>query len=347
MDDVLKEIVAAAKSLTNSSFAAIRLSDSANTNEIESVVTSDSTNSVDALFSGSPEAEGLLHAVIADTSPIISNRVTGLKDPQSVCMSPKPDRFLGVPIILQDRRFGAIYVCDKLNNELYDEQDAEVLKALAAAAAAAIHNLNLRQTLSAIELRNDRARIARDLHDDVIQRLFAVGLNLQSSLRMIGSQDARDQIAQAIDYLDQTIQGIRTTIFDLEHSGDHTTRSSLIALTKEIVKPAGIDSEVRFSGPIDSVIGPKLKDYLLKAAREMLTNAVKHSGASHILLTLDVRENVRLAVVDNGAGIEVLDAPRGHGLRNLAQRASVLGGNFQVARLPQGGTEAIFEIPAP
>lgn len=336
LHDVLKDVAAAARSLTGSRYAALGILDP-----------TDPDNMADFVTAGVPPATGKekRSGSAPDSFPLLDPSGSLIFDPSAPERTPV--EHLAAHIKLEQRTFGTIYVFDPYRRQSYDEQDAAVLEALAAAASASVQNIYLKRALTEATVRNDRARIARDLHDDVIQRLFAVGLQLQASLRTIVDHDARASISQSIDDLDQTIQQIRTTIFDLEHSGTNSTRAVLIELTSELADVAGLSHETLFQGPVDTMIGPELRPIIVKAAREMLSNVVKHANAGRVIVTVKAAgSRVTLAVSDDGIGYDPGTAPAGGlGLKNLASRAAALDGSFSIRALLGGGSVATFEIP--
>src|SRR5205823_8174397 len=136
---------------------------------------------------------------------------------------PPMHSFLGVPVRVRDEVFGNLYLTDKLSGEVFTDVDEELVVALAAAAGVAIENARLHQRVQDLALLEDRERIARDLHDTVIQRLFATGLSLQGTMRMSNQPEVVDRVGRAVDDLDVTIKHIRTAIFGLETSRAGTT----------------------------------------------------------------------------------------------------------------------------
>lgn len=336
MGDVLEDVAGAARSLTGSKYAALGILDPTDPDTMADFVTA----GVAVRDSGGTNPNSK-----PTSFPLLDPNGALLFDPSVPERTPGPH--LAAHIKLGSRTFGTIYVFDPHRRQGYDEQDTAVLEALATAASASVQNIYLKRALTDATVRNDRARIARDLHDDVIQRLFAVGLQLQASLRTIADHDARASISQSIDDLDQTIQQIRTTIFDLEHSGSNSTRASLIELTSELADVAGLSHEILFQGPVDTMIGPELRTIIVKAAREMLSNVVKHANASRVVVTVSATgPNISLTVSDDGVGFDPRRATAGGlGLKNLASRAAALDGSFSIRALAGGGSVATFEIP--
>jgi PAS domain S-box-containing protein len=195
------------------------------------------------------------------------------------------------------------------------------------------------------EVLSDRDRIARDLHDHVIQQLFASGMSLQASLALRPPADVAARIQTVIDDLDNTILQIRTTIFGL-HQGSLTAtglRSQLLDVTTLAKGSLGFEPSVQLKGPIDTAVSDRAAEHLLAVVREALSNVARHAGASKVRVVLEVGEELILIVSDDGRGIG--GNIRRSGLRNLSERAVLLGGSFSVEGAPGGGTRLEWRAP--
>ena len=195
----------------------------------------------------------------------------------------------------------------------------------------------------------DRERIGRDLHDTVIQRLFATGLSLQAAQRKLSDPDAvNERLERAVDDIDGIVREIRATIFALQSAGDaeRGVRARVLEVVEELADVLPRAPRVRFDGPIDTVVGHQVTDHLLPVVREALTNVAKHADAGDIQLELAAdHAGVRLRIADDGGGIQP-GARAGFGLRNLRERADTLGGSMHVGSAgPDGGTEVIWTVP--
>ena len=177
----------------------------------------------------------------------------------------------------------------------------------------------------------DRDRLARDLHDTVIQHLFAVGLSLQSMVAAASNTGLGPRLQAAVSNIDNTIQQIRTTIYELGLAeADEGVRSELLSLVRELEPVVGFGVEVSFVGPVDTALPTDMTEHLLAAVRETLTNVGRHANANAATLTLGVAGRMcRLQVVDNGVGMDHLAGTRGGGLglNNLRHRAEKLRAN--------------------
>jgi len=197
------------------------------------------------------------------------------------------------------------------------------------------------QELSVLE---DRERIARDLHDTVIQRLFAAGMSLQAAAAQAGSEiEAR--VGVVIDELDQTIRDIRQTIFRLTaHTLEQASlRRQIIEVVEKEEAVLGFAPEVRFNGPIESM-DPDRSEHVVAVLRETLSNVARHAQASRVEVTVDVGDELTLTVTDDGIGVPA-DAVPGGGTVNLHQRAEGLDGTVEVVPVQPRGTQVRWSVP--
>jgi signal transduction histidine kinase len=192
----------------------------------------------------------------------------------------------------------------------------------------------------------DRDRIARDLHDQVIQRLFATGLQLQSVLRRSSDPDTQGRVRQAVEDLDETVREIRTAIFDLHATGaDEATslRRLLLDTAAEAAQGCGLVPSVRLAGAIDTLVPPQIGVHALAVVREAVSNAVRHAGAERVIVTVEADDDLLIDIVDDGIGIDPTVARSG--LRNLDERAQECGGELVVRSEPRGGTRLSWRVP--
>ncbi len=195
-------------------------------------------------------------------------------------------------------------------------------------------------------LSDDRERIARDLHDLVIQRVFAAGLTLQATAGMLDAGAARDRIGEVVEELDATISELRTTIFAIQQHADGS--SSLRLRITELVRrwgdQLGFTPRLRIAGEIDTRVGDAVAEHLLAALQEALSNVVRHARATQLSITIDVGVELRLEAEDDGVGLSETPDHRG-GLSNLEDRARNLGGSAATARSELGGTRLTWTVP--
>jgi len=197
-----------------------------------------------------------------------------------------------------------------------------------------------------IAIFSDRDRIARDLHDLVIQRLFATGMSLQGAVRNIGSAEVAARVQRAVDDLDETIKEIRTSIFALQSPAPNAgegVRSAVLAAVKAAASgPLGFEPQVQFVGPVDTLVPANVAEQMLAVIREALSNVARHSGATTATITITAEPSaVELVVSDNGVGIATDVATSG--LANLQRRATDLGGEFGFSA--GGGTDVRWRVP--
>jgi two-component system sensor histidine kinase DevS len=192
----------------------------------------------------------------------------------------------------------------------------------------------------------DRERIARDLHDLVIQRIFAAGMSLQAILHQVEKEAVRTRVNEVMDELDATIAEIRTTIFELEqpHLGVGL-RNRVLDAASAAARSLGFSPQVRFEGPVDSVVSEAIAEQVLTVVREALSNVARHAQARSASVTLVVDDaGLALEVVDDGVGMA--GATRTSGLRNMRRRAEDLGGSQEVGAGPGGvGTRLCWRVP--
>jgi signal transduction histidine kinase len=191
---------------------------------------------------------------------------------------------------------------------------------------------------------SDRERIARDLHDVVIQRLFATGLQLQGVASLSSDPAIEGRLERAVDDLDLTIKAIRGTIFELQHRQSNSLRAEIRGLVREYVPILGFAPVVLTSGPVDSVVPTHVREQLLPVLREAVSNVARHALADQAQIEVRVCDNeLRLTVVDDGIGLA--EDRTESGLRNVRRRASELGGTVEVMRNDSRGTTLVWQVP--
>lgn len=226
-------------------------------------------------------------------------------------------------------------------------QAVDMVTTFAAQAGIALELAEHREDVERLAVLQDRDRIARDLHDLVIQRLYATGMSLQGAIPLITRSDVSDRVSSAVDSLDETIREIRSAIFSLQSHSDvkrFGLRSKVLEVVEEMTVPLGFAPSLRLVGPLDEEVPAEAGEHLLSALREALSNAARHSGASKVDVTVETGDNLVLRVRDNGKGMG--ETTRRSGLANLAQRASQLGGRLRVGQAAGGGTDLEWRVPA-
>ena len=206
----------------------------------------------------------------------------------------------------------------------------------------------LRTTSDLLTLAGERERIARDLHDTVLQRLFGLGLELQATSIRAQSDVITERIEHAVDEIDLIIREIRTAVFTLGSAGrDGSLGQELSTVTAQAKRVLGYSPRVRMDGPVETATTPEIRTELMASLREALTNIARHAGASEAEIELVASDVLTLRVLDNGRGVpEEFDTSSGNGLRNMAERARLLGGECSLAPRPdRAGTELCWWVP--
>jgi signal transduction histidine kinase len=344
---VLRRIVEEACALVDARYGALGvLSDDGRT--LDQFLTVGLDSEEEQAIGPRPTGRGVLGTLIADEKPL---RLANIVDSDDSYGMPKnhPDMtsFLGVPVRVHGEVYGNLYLTNKTTADEFSEDDEELVLALAMAAGIAIENARLHSLVRDHTLTEDRDRIARDLHDSVIQRLFAVGLSLQGTARLVERPEAVMRIGEAIDKLDETIRQLRKAIFDIELTiSKEGLHPKVLDLVHELRPVLGINPQVSFSGPVDKAVTGQLAEEVLAVLREALTNVGKHANASQVVITVAAGEELRLVVADDGLGMR--DGPAngdGHGLKNLRQRAERLGGSVDIGTSREGGTRITWHVP--
>lgn len=195
------------------------------------------------------------------------------------------------------------------------------------------------------EVLADRERIARDLHDMVVQRVFAAGLALQATAGMVRDPRVAARLHDVIAELDATIRELRVAIFDLHTAPRETAslRARILRLAADAADHLGYAPDVTVDGPIDSTVPERVAAHLLAVLREALANVARHAAATAASVTVTAGETLTLEVADNGRGIG--RPARSSGLTNMRERAEALGGSFTVTGRPGGGTRLEWRVP--
>ena len=293
-----------------------------------------------------PTEKGLLGTLTADDRPV---RLAHLEDGSAgidlPIEHPGMTSFLGVPVRIHGEVYGNLYLTNKRSAPEFSEDDEELVSALAVSAGIAIENARLHSLVRDRALTEDRDRIARDLHDSVIQRLFAIGLSLQGTARLVERPEAVMRIGEAIEKLDETIRQLRKAIFDIELTiNKEGLHPKVLDLVHELRPVLGIHPQVSFSGPVDKMVTGALAEEVLAVLRETLTNVGKHADATQVVVTVAAGDQLRLVVADDGKGIGEI-SPGGLGLKNLRQRAERRGGGMEIGTSREGGTRLSWWVP--
>jgi signal transduction histidine kinase len=232
----------------------------------------------------------------------------------------------------------------------FPEETADVVGSFAAQAGIALELATRRRDAERLSLYEDRDRIARDLHDLVIQRLYATGMSLAGTVPAIARPETATRVQRAVDAMDETIKDIRATIFALQSRPQDekpNLREAIVGVVEETTSMPGFAPSLRLGGKLNDQISPEIAEEMLIALREALSNAARHARASRVDVSVDVDADdcLTVRVADDGTGIPA-DGHRS-GLRNLSRRAEKLGGELRLGAAAAGGTgtELVWRVP--
>ncbi len=350
LDEVLLRIARTACGLVGARYGALGVLDERR-EQLARFVTVGMDDEQIARIGALPEGHGILGLLIVDPRPI---RLSDLsRHPDSFGFPPghpPMTTFLGVPISVRGEPFGNLYLTEKIDGGEFSESDEELAMGLAAAAAMAIENAELHNRVRELDLLAERERIARELHDTVIQRLFATGLELQGVAKLAQRAEVVAQIERTIGDLDMTVRQIRSAIFELEHAepdeeSSRGLRHAVLGVATELAATLGFVPTVSFDGPVDTIVPVDTIQHVEAVVREGLANIARHAGASAAQITVTVdHEVLRVEVSDDGSGPGP-DRVAGRGLENLASRATLLGGSMSFEAQHPSGSRLWWQVP--
>ncbi|MGW0666483.1 GAF domain-containing sensor histidine kinase [Streptomyces sp. NPDC002746] len=350
-DDALAVVAEQARHLAASAAGIVLLPAEDGGLEIVAVSETEPTGALGVIIPAQSPVVGMLlggEAVFVDDSATDSRMITRLADRFGPSML--------LPLHSGGRVLGALATPRARGGRPFTETERTLAAQFASQAALALMMAEAQRDRERLAVYEDRDRIARDLHDLVIQRLFATGMMLESAQRRSDVPEVQTGVGRAVDELDVTIQEIRTAIFALQQEPAEAPSGLRTRVLREInmaAVPLGFKPSYRFVGPVDAVVGELTGKNLIAALREALSNAFRHAVASRIDVVVDAtatlpdgRDAVRLTVADDGVGIP--PGGRRSGLRNLARRAESLGGaSWFGPGLGEdgGGTAVVWQAP--
>lgn len=298
-----------------------------------------------------PEGKGLLGLILRQGQTLRVDRITD--DARSAGFPPHHPvmtSFIGLPIVYEGRSVGDLYLADKSGGQPFTRQDEEMLRTFAAHAAIAIENARLYRQVQDLAVLEERDRIGMDLHDGVIQSLYATGLTLENCLEDLEQDPAQvqPQLQKAIHDLNRTIADIRNYIFDL--------RPAVLAGTDLAGAVGGLLQELKVNALVEVQLIEEPKACrglseeqvaaLFQVARESLTNVQKHAQASSVSARLrQGDDNFRMTITDDGVGFDPARPGGGQGLHNMRERVEALGGRLQLESSDGRGTRLTVELP--
>jgi signal transduction histidine kinase len=239
---------------------------------------------------------------------------------------------------------GAIVASRIIPHAPFTDADLDMAEAFASQAAIALELNDARADQQRLGVLEDRDRIARDLHDHVIQRLFAAGLSLQSIAATVDDEAVDQRLTRTVDELDDTIRQIRTTIFALQEASSRSLRGTALAVVEQLAPLLPVRPDVQLVGPLDTIADEAIIADVEAVLRESLTNVAKHARAAQIRVFVEAdNDRLALTVIDNGIGLG--QGTRRSGLANLNRRAERHGGHLNVGNSSEGGLRLQWSIP--
>ena len=344
LDQVLKRLVTQARDATGASYAALGV---LGPHGVLNEFIYEGLNEEQAREIGTPpQGRGVLGTVVREGKTIVVEDIAAHPDsfgfPEG---HPPMEGFLGVPIRAGQSVFGNLYLTDKPDG--FDSSDVAVVEALALIAGSAVNTARLRDRLAAIAIVEDRDRIARDLHDSIIQDLFAIGLSLQGLSERTDDDHTTLLLDEAVDRLDEAVETLRRYVYQLKTSDD--LRRGFSAQVRDLVDRISGPYSSRVAVDLDSAadgMDQRTAEETIKLITEALSNALRHSSADEISVKAVIDEKDLVAsVVDDGHGFDVESVERGMGLLNMAERARRLGGQVEISSASDGGTSVVIRVP--
>jgi signal transduction histidine kinase len=355
LDAVLQRIVELAVDLTGARYGALGVL-TPDGRSIEEFITVGITPEERAALGDPPTGHGLLGVLTREERPL---RIPDIgADPRSVGFPPNHPpmtSLLGARIIGRGTVFGNIYLTDKHGAEMFDEEDERVLVVLATQAAIAVENARLYdeterkgRELQRLQVLEERERIGRELHDGVIQSLFALGMSLQGLASSSSDAEVARRLEAAVEDVDQAIRDLRNYIFGLRPGilADRQLDQALQELTTEFGARSGVVTIVDVDGEAASALASRAGE-VVQLAREALSNASRHGRATTCRVSLRRgAAGIVLEIDDDGRGFDVDTTTWGMGLRNLRERTESLGGMLEIESTAGEGTTVRATFPS-
>ena len=348
LDTLLQLIVDLVRPLAGAQYAALGIA--GNDGYMERFVTSGMPDETRRSIGPLPEGHGLLGVIVTENRTIRVHDV--MADDRRAGFPPHHPpmhSFLGTPVTVEGRSIGNLYMTEKEGAEDFSTDDVRIVETFARYAGIAMQNARLRAELERVAVISERERIGQDLHDGVIQSLYAVGLSLEDLGELMRDQpDAAEQrVEGAIDAIHGTIRDLRNFIFGLRpeylEAGD--VRAALASLADEFRRSTLMEVQLELSGRSD--VPPAVALQVMQVTREALSNVGRHSDATRVVVRLGSDDNnLHLSISDNGLGFDIGHgaAPGHRGLGNMQDRARTLGGELTVTS-HAGHTRIAMDVP--
>ena len=354
LEAILERIVELAVAITGARYGALGVLGE-DTPRIERFITLGVSDEQRAAIGHPPVGHGILGLLIREQRPMRLPEI-GL-DPRSVGFPehhPPMHSFLGAPVKAAGRVFGNIYLTEKQGAPEFDQDDETALVVLAAQAGVAIENARLydetrraQDELARLELLDERERIAKDLHDGVIQSLFAVGMGLQGTAAMAGDEEVARRIEHATEEIDRAIRDLRNYIFGLRPGvlADRQLDQAVRQLASEFEERAGVLTIIEVDTSVAAELASLASD-VVQIVRESLSNVSRHAEATSCRITLRRTElGAELEIDDDGVGFDPSSASQGMGMDNLRGRVIALGGELTIESVLGEGTTIRASLP--
>jgi signal transduction histidine kinase len=346
LDRTLRRLAEIAAHLVNARFAALGVPNASG--GLESFFVYGMTEKQIAAMDHYPLGLGLLGTLIQDNTPI---RLEDMRrDPRSAgfcARHPRMTSFLGVPIISRGKQLGSLYLCDKLDELPFTEDDERMISLLAGHAAIAIENAHLSDQLRILAVVEERDRIAMELHDGIIQQIYAIGMKLEiARTTLVQNEKLDSQIMTATHDLDRVIEDLRRYIRDLKTGVDYSV--SLRKQLGEVIANFGEVSKATLTtsiGQAFTLLTEGRVHSLVQIARETLSNIARHAEATAVTLRLqESGGKITLEIQDNGVGFDVSKAFDGRGLKNIQRRAEQMGAALSISSEAGAGTRLLLVL---
>jgi len=351
LDRVLQLLADSVRELVGARYAALGIVGPGG--RIEQFITSGITDEERARIGAPPRGRGVLGTIIRTGQSVRVDDIARHPDSYGFPSDhPVMRSFLGVPVPVAGVPVGNFYLTEKADGEPFTAGDQELVEMFAIHAGIAIENARLHRDVQQLAVVDERLRISRDLHDGIIQSIYAVSLSLEDATELISDDpaEATRRVDRAIDRLHTAIADIRTMIVGLGPAGEGGLGGVLDSMAHELFDGLNVDLDVDLSGAdaLQASISPEIAHEVIQIAREALTNVARHSGATRASLSLIVNDGAAtLEVCDEGTGFDPdrrLGASH-FGLANLRDRAAALAGSLAIRSGPGIGTRIILTLP--
>ncbi|WP_326822536.1 sensor histidine kinase [Streptosporangium sp. NBC_01756] len=343
--EVLMLIARRAREMAGADVVAVLLPDE--TGQMLQVIITDGPVGDQVAHVEAPFADSLAGRAFTSGEPLMVTDPAGEEISAVMAGQASPGPAAAVPIGTAGTVRGVLSLGKRSGRIPFSHAELGMLHSFAGQAAIALELAESRMDAERLGLLEDRDRIAKDLHDVVIQRLFAIAMTLMSTVRLVDKPEASSRLQYAIDELDGTIRQIRSTIFALQlphEGGDTGLRAQLVGLVEGARGHLGFLPGLTMEGQIDSRVPEGVAKQLPAVLREALSNVVRHARASKADVAVEVDgDRLTLVVRDNGVGLS--EESRRSGLRNLQERAERLGGFFEIDSPAEGGTRLVWSVP--